>query len=122
MDEGDGGVAGEVKARHKQWHISGWPAVLLAPNVIPAIFAVKLAERLGLNATADLTARDVEGYIKDFLDGKGGVWDWDDFTSIPITDPALKRIRQEAAQVAYPPTDDGRAALRQLLARLRRCS
>ena len=81
-------------ARHRQWHISGWPAILLAPLVIPVILLIVLAERLfGLKSSADLTARDVEGYLQDFLEGTGGDWDRDDFTSIKITDPSLDAIR-----------------------------
>ena len=107
-------------ARHRQWHLSGWPAVALAPFVIPIILLIILAERLfGLKSSSDLTPRDVETYLQDFLDGGGGDWDWDDFTSIPITDPALERIREEAAFVELPLTDEGRATLRQLLEKVR---
>jgi len=107
-------------ARHRQWHISGWPAILLAPVAIPIILFVKLAERIfGLKTSADLTARDVEGYLRDFLDGTGGDWDWDDFTCIPITDPTLEGIREEAAGVELPLTEDGRATLRHLLQQVR---
>jgi hypothetical protein len=88
-------------ARRHQRHISGWPAVLLAPFVIPAILSIKLGERLfGLKRTVDLT-------------------DWDDFTCIPITDPSFDQIREEAAFVQLPLNDDGRATLRELLARVR---
>jgi hypothetical protein len=107
-------------ARHRQWHISGWPAYLLAPFVIPIILLVVLAEKLfGLKSTADLTREDVERYLNDFLEEGGGDWDWDDFTSISITDPALDQIREEAAFVQLPLTDDGRATLRELLIRVR---
>ena len=102
--------------RHRQWHISGWPAVLLAQIAVPTILLIKLAERLfGLKTTTDLTASDVEGYLKDFLEGRGGEWDWDDFTTIPITDPALECIRGEAALVALPLTEEGGATLHRLL-------
>ena len=107
-------------ARHQQWHISGWPAVLLAPIAIPVALVVQLAGWLfGLKMTADLTARDVEGYIHDFLTGSGGDWDWDDFACIPITDPDLDRIREGAASVRLPVTEEGRATLHQLLESVR---
>jgi hypothetical protein len=107
-------------ARHRQWHVRGWPAILLAPFVIPIILLVILSERLfGIKSTADLTARDVEGYLQDFLEGGGGDWDWDDFTSIRITDPELDDIREEAAFVQLPLTEDGLAKLRELLERVR---
>ena len=99
-----------------RWHISGWPAILLAPIAIPIIMLIVFAEGIfGLKTSADLTARDVESYLKDFLDGSGGDWDWDDFTSIPITDPSLEAIREEAAWVELPLTEDGRATLCHLL-------
>ncbi len=99
----------------RRLHISGWPAILLAPLAIPAILLIKLAERLfGLNMRTDLTARDVEKYLRDFLDGAGGDWDWDDFTSIAINDPTLERIREEAAWVPLPLDAEGGATLRRL--------
>jgi hypothetical protein len=108
-------------ARHPDSHvISGCPALLLAPIAIPFILLVKLAERLfGLKTKADLTAKDVESYLNDFLHGRGGKWDFDDFTSIRITDRELDAIREEAAFVQMPLTDEGIETLRQLLARVR---
>lgn len=107
-------------ARHRQRHASGWPAILLAPIAIPFALLVAVATRLGvLKGSADLTAEDVDGYIHDFLSGDGGEWDWDDFTSIPINDPSLDRIREEASMVQLPLTGEGEATLRRLLERVR---
>lgn len=104
--------------RHKQRHISGWPAVLLIPIAIPIVLLVKLGELIGLlKSTEDLTAEDVESYLQDFLDARGGDWDWDDFTSIPITDPALEAIRREAADLDLPLRDEGRLRLEDLVNR-----
>ena len=101
-------------------HVSGWPPILLAPLFIPIILLIVLAERLfGLKTSADLTPRDVEAYLRDFLEGTGGHWDWDDFTSVKITDPSLDAIREEAAWVELPLTDDGRATLSGLLEQVR---
>lgn len=101
-------------------HISGWPAVLLAPIAIPIILVIKLAERFfGLKTSVGLTAQDVESYLRDFLEGTGGDWDWDDFTSIPITDPTLEGIREEAAMVPLPLDEEGEATLRRLLEEVR---
>ena len=59
-------------------HISGWPALLLAPVAMPVILLIQLVERVfGLKTSADLTAHDVERYLRDFLEGTGGDWDWD---------------------------------------------
>jgi len=43
------------------------------------------------------------------LAGTGGPWDWDDFISVPIADPALERLRRRCAQldVEFPPEAPG---------------
>lgn len=101
-------------------HISGWPAILLAPFAIPVILLIVAANRLfGLKTSTDLTAQQVEGYLTDFLQGTGGDWDWDDFTSIPIADPTLESVRAEAATVPLPLDVEGEATLQRLLAIVR---
>lgn len=103
-------------SKHRQWQVSGWAAVLLAPVAIPIILMIKLAERaFGLKTTADLTASDVVSYLDDFISGRGGSWDWDDFTSIAITDSALESVRVEATAIDLPTDDAGEAKLRELL-------
>ena len=107
-------------ARHTQWHISGWKAVALLPLMLPVAFLMALGERLGLlQKTADLTAVDILSYLENFIQGRGDDWDWDDFTSIPITDPSLDAIRQEAELVMLPIDENGKAKLRELLTRVR---
>ena len=103
--------------RHRQWHVSGWPAALLAPLAIPVIFLIKLGEVFGLKTSADLTARDVSSYLDDFINARSGDWDWDDFTSIRIADPNLESIRVEAASIELPLDESGELKLRQLLER-----
>ena len=101
-------------------HISGLPAILLAPLAIPVILLITLAVRLlGLKASVDLTAQEVESYLRDFLEGTGGDWEWDDFTSIAITDPTLEDIREEAAFIPLPLDAEGEATLRRLLEQVR---
>ncbi|WP_374471554.1 hypothetical protein [Phenylobacterium sp.] len=73
--------------------ISGWPAVLLAPLVAPIAL---LAQLLPGKKTIDRTPEEVVGFIEDFLEGTGGDWDWDEFESVPITDPTLEAIRIRA--------------------------
>ena len=68
---------------------------------------------------ATLTRRDVEACLTDFLAGSGGDWDWDDFTSVPIADPALEQMRAKAAAVPLPLTEEGRVAILRLLQQLR---
>ena len=38
------------------------------------------------------TPQEVVGYLRDFIEGTGGDWDWDDFVSIQIADPRLDSI------------------------------
>lgn len=57
-----------------------------------------------------VSREDVEKYIEDFLSGKGGPWDWDDFISIRIkNNPELERIRLICARLSdqYPPDQGG---------------
>ena len=56
-----------------------------------------------------LSAAEVRRYITDFLDGRGGPWDWDDFTSIPIDDPQLDSIRGLCGDIRdrFPPKEQG---------------
>jgi hypothetical protein len=47
--------------------------------------------------------------LRDFLDGTGGQWDWDDFTSIPTGYPDLEAVQQFCVSISreYPPTEGG---------------
>ncbi len=54
------------------------------------------------NRSVDRTADEVAQIIRNFIDGKGDRWVWDDFETFPITDPELERIRQEALLAAPP--------------------
>jgi hypothetical protein len=62
-----------------------------------------------------LTAAEVVLNLRNFLDGSGGEWDWDDFVSVPIADPALDHIRRRAAAVELPASEKGYQTLRLLL-------
>ena len=63
------------------------------------------------------SAQEVAKYIRDFLNGTGGEWDWDDFTSIRIADISLEAIRAKAAAVDLPLQPSGRAMLEAFFAR-----
>jgi len=76
-----------------------------------------LFDRLFGERGAELSADEVAGYIDDVLQGRGGAWDWDDFTSIPIADPQLDELRQEAQMVNLPLDAGGRTKLETLRAR-----
>lgn len=80
--------------------------VLLLPiAVILAILALPFGRSI------DRTPDEVVRYLRDFIEGTGQDWDWDDFVSIQIEDPRLEDIRRRAS--AYPDIDQ--AALLALL-------
>jgi hypothetical protein len=107
--------------RHNQWHVAltGWRVILIPFAFVAAIFVALVGRLFGLKDSDDISPEDVAGYLRDFIDGRSGDWDWNDFTSIPITDPALEAIRQEAEMVQLPIDDAGKAKLQELLARVR---
>jgi len=89
--------------------------VLLAIALVPvALVAGFISSVFGLKAK--LSASEVTTYLRNFIEGRGGEWDWDDFTSVPIADPSLESIRKRAAEVELPAADDGMRILRGLLA------
>ena len=77
-------------------------AIVLLPVLIPAALIVQL---LPGKKTEDRSAAEVAAYLRNLINGEGGEWDWDDFECVPITDPVLERIRQEAA-IFGPPNPD----------------
>jgi hypothetical protein len=82
-------------------------AIILFPvALVAAVFA----------GGEERTAAEVAGYIRNFLEGECGEWDWDDFISIPIADPALETVRKRALIVDLSLTAEGRLTLSELLA------
>lgn len=74
------------------------------------------------------TKDEVAKIIQDFLDERGGGWDWDDFISIPIEDDYLEKIRLRCADLdhEFPPSvkghfcnDDGIEVLREYVSALK---
>ena len=80
-------------------------------GVIFTIFGVLyLSFRFGLIPwKAERTSSEVARYIQDFIDQAGGDWDWDDFTSIAISDPRLDeiRLRCSATHDEFASSQDG---------------
>jgi hypothetical protein len=88
--------------------------VVAAAILIPIALVVKLIS-LPFERPHKRTAGEVARYLRCFLDDSGGEWDWDDFTSISLADPSLESIRQRAASVELPVSEEGRRALLALL-------
>lgn len=89
--------------------------VVAAAVLIPVAIVVKLVT-MPFERPHKRTAEEVARYLRSFLEDSGGEWDWEDFTSIPLADPGLESIRQRAASVALPITEEGRGTLLALLA------
>jgi hypothetical protein len=75
-----------------------------------------------------ITKEEAIKYIEDFLAGKGGAWDWDEFISVPIDDLDLNRSRLICARLpeTHPPiakteycNEEGRQVLREIANQLR---
>ncbi|MDO8423156.1 MAG: hypothetical protein Q7S99_13450 [Parvibaculum sp.] len=106
--------------RSDQWHleIDRWYLWLLVPFFFVAALAVALISKLfGMSNAKARTPQEVVGYVRDFIEGTGGEWDWDDFTSISIEDPRLEAIRMDAEMVHLPAGPEQIEELKQLLIR-----
>lgn len=89
-------------------------------KVFLVIVALPLAALAGLVSSVfglkeKLSPAEVAASLRDFIEGGGEAWDWDDFTSVPIANPLLDDIRRKAAAIKLPVTDEGLALLRELL-------
>jgi hypothetical protein len=87
--------------------------LLVVPLFIFAIIVKILV--LPFDRPQKVSAIQVALYLHEFIEGLGGEWDWDDFTSVPIADPQLESIRARASQVILPIDDVGLATLGSLL-------
>ena len=76
-----------------------------------------------------MTRAEVAQCLEDFLEGRGGRWDWDDFISIRLKDPELESIRLRCASLPerYPPeraghycNEEGMGIMRAFLSDLRK--
>jgi hypothetical protein len=83
--------------------------------IVPVFLVIKLVT-MPFEKSFNRSPDEVAQYLRDFLDGTGGEWDWDDFTSIPIADPRLEDIRERAAALELPMADQDTAPLKDLIA------
>lgn len=88
---------------------------LAAVVIVPASIVVKLAT-LPFERPIYRSAEEVARYLRDFIEGTGSHWDWDDFEHMSIADPELEAIRDRASRVREPIDSGGWATLRGLLA------
>ena len=94
---------------------------------IAAVVAILIFKR-HCDRMPDPSIEEIIKTISDFIEGKGGEWDWDDFTTIPLRNPDLERIRKECFEIhyKYPDKDkslycgpEGIESLKNLLLQLR---
>ena len=95
-------------------------AINLLAKIFLVIIALPLAAIAAVvsrltGAKEKLSAADVALCLRNFIDGNGGSYDWDEFTSVPIENPHLEDIRRRAAEVDIPVTSEGLITLRGLL-------
>jgi hypothetical protein len=67
-----------------------------------------------------LTAAEVADTIEKHIQGAEGPWDWDDFTSIPIADDYLDKIRLRCLQLDYELPEERIQELSRIVERLRK--
>ncbi|UIJ44828.1 hypothetical protein LZK98_17495 [Sphingomonas cannabina] len=96
------------------WSVKVLMFVLLTP-VLLAFVALKLV-LIPFERPVKRTPDEVARYLRDFLNGTGGPWDWDDFISIPIADPRLEDLRRRAANLDLPMAGAETAPLQALVA------
>ena len=82
--------------------------------ILPLAVVIKLIV-LPFERPLKRTSEEVVRYLRDFVGGTGGEWDWDDFTCCPISDPQLEAIRVRACDIQLPLDDIGFDELRSLL-------
>ena len=94
---------------------------------IPAIAVLLFVFKKRVDATPDPSREEISKTIADFLEGRGGPYDWDHFISIPLKNPELEKIRKECfdIRIAYPGkkktewcSDEGVTELRCIYVRL----
>jgi hypothetical protein len=73
-----------------------------------------------VNSTMRRSDQEVADFIENHVHGTEGPHDWDDFTSIPISDRRLNAIRLRCVQLDDEHPDDRRAELRSIVQDLRK--
>lgn len=75
--------------------------------VVPLVILLKLIS-MPFERPTKRAAYEVAGYLRGFIKNTGCEWDFDDFISCEIEDPALDSLRQRAAKLQLPIEDKER--------------
>ena len=72
-------------------------------GIVVAMAAAAYIKRR-VDAVPDPSRVDIAKTITDFLEGRGGEYDWDNVATYPLKDPELEKIRKECYEVwvRYP--------------------
>ena len=81
---------------------------------IPIVIVVNLIVT-PFEKPTDRAADEVVRFLRDFHNGTGDDYDWDDFVSVPIADPRLESIRERAWALSLPVDATGFGELKVLL-------
>jgi hypothetical protein len=93
----------------------GWGALLII-GVLLLFYLLTWITKYQNN----LTTEHVETIIQKHLDQNAGPWDWDDFTSLPIRDEYLDRIRLRCLELDSVPSFERIPEHQRILQELRR--
>jgi len=96
-------------------------------GVFAAVALIGLAAKKFGKRPPDPSIEEITKLIADFIEGKGGPYDWDDFVTLPLQNPDREKIRKECFEIYhnYPSkkktewcSEEGMQQLRKLYAQL----
>ncbi|NML10532.1 hypothetical protein HHL08_10275 [Sphingobium sp. AR-3-1] len=66
----------------------------IAAIAILPVFLIVKPVMVPFEKPRTLSPEEVIGYLRGFLEGTDGPWDWDNFTTQPVANPRLDDIRE----------------------------
>lgn len=94
------------------WNVIGFVVAML---VIPIVLIAKLVV-MPFERPVERSAMEVLRFLRDFHDGTGDDYDWDDFTNVALADSVLEDIRLRAGSLYLPMGAEELKSLRALIA------
>ncbi len=85
--------------------------------LIPIVIVVRLIA-IPFDKATERSPAEVLSYLRNFYDGTGDDYDWDDFTSVSISNAELEDIRASAASLDLPMGDGELSSLRALIGKV----
>jgi hypothetical protein len=102
-----------IAAESTLWQ-NGW-GLLAAVILIPVMLLLLKLVTAPFGRPVQRNAEEVAHYLRDYIEGIGGEWDFDDFAHMRIADARLDAIRDRASRVREPNTEECLDMLRGLL-------